>query len=106
MHAVSEIERLVWSFTPGGLFLPDTPNSLVERGHIEKGREVLRRVRGTPDVDVEFSSIMIANKAAQHTENPWRSIGRCASSVPALPLNLITLCGVLPCWSVEDVDPQ
>ncbi len=60
----------------GGIFLPDTPNSLVERGHIERGRAVLRRVRGTRDVDVEFSSILIANKAAQHTENPWRSIGR------------------------------
>ncbi|BDA50848.1 Sugar transport protein MST4 [Coccomyxa sp. Obi] len=60
----------------GGIFLPDTPNSLVERGHVERGREVLRRVRGTPDVDVEFASIMIANKAAQNTENPWRSIGR------------------------------
>ncbi|EIE26164.1 general substrate transporter [Coccomyxa subellipsoidea C-169] len=60
----------------GGIFLPDTPNSLVERGHIERGRAVLRRVRGTRDVDVEFSSILIANKATQHTENPWRSIGR------------------------------
>ena len=73
MHAVPPAEA---SPTTGGIFLPDTPNSLVERGHVEKGRAVLRRVRGTPDVDVEFQSILIATKAAQHTENPWRSIGR------------------------------
>ena len=30
----------------GGLILPDTPNSLIERGHMEKGRVVLQRVRG------------------------------------------------------------
>lgn len=45
---------------------------------MDRGRAVLRRVRGTPDVDEEFSSILIANKAAQHSENPWRSIGRWA----------------------------
>ena len=30
----------------GGLLLPETPNSLIERGHMEQGRAVLQRVRG------------------------------------------------------------
>ncbi len=33
----------------GGLVLPDTPNSLIERGHIEKGRKVCIAL---PPVDV------------------------------------------------------
>jgi len=29
----------------GALGLPDTPNSLIERGHMEKGRAMLERIR-------------------------------------------------------------
>ncbi|THU65181.1 hypothetical protein C4D60_Mb05t00970 [Musa balbisiana] len=32
--------------TLGSLLLPDTPNSLVERGHGEKARLMLRRIQG------------------------------------------------------------
>lgn len=32
----------------GGLFLPDSPNSLIERGQFEKGKQVLQRIRGHP----------------------------------------------------------
>ena len=64
----------------GGIFLPNTPNSLVERGNPEKAKEVLRRVRGTPDVDTEFQSIMVANKVMENMENPWRNIIRSACS--------------------------
>jgi hypothetical protein len=38
----------------GAIALPDTPNSLVLRGHKEAGRRVLQRIRGTQHVDVEF----------------------------------------------------
>ena len=57
---------------------------------MDRGRAVLRRVRGTPDVDEEFSSILIANKAAQHSENPWRSIGRWALLLQAQSICLIS----------------
>jgi hypothetical protein len=30
----------------GALCLPDTPNSLIERGKLERGEKVLQRVRG------------------------------------------------------------
>ena len=65
----------------GGIFLPNTPNSLVELGQPEKAKEVLRRVRGTPDVDTEFQSILIANKVMENMENPWRAIIRRACKI-------------------------
>ena len=61
----------------GGIFLSNTPNSLVELGQQRKAKSVLQRVRGTPDVDEEFDSIVYADKAVQHLENPWRNITRC-----------------------------
>ena len=62
----------------GGIFLPNTPNSLVELGRADAAKSVLQRVRGTKDVDEEFDSIIIADKAVRHLENPWRNIMRCA----------------------------
>lgn len=38
--------------TLGGIFLPETPNNLIERHKLERGKEVLQRLRGA-DVDVE-----------------------------------------------------
>lgn len=35
----------------GALWLPDSPNSLIERGRLEQGRAVLERIRGTHDVN-------------------------------------------------------
>ena len=43
--------------TLGGIFLPESPNSLVERGYEEKGRAVLEKLRGTREVDAEFDDI-------------------------------------------------
>jgi MFS family permease len=39
----------------GGLILPESPNSLVERGRLEQGRAVLARLRGTTDVEVGWA---------------------------------------------------
>ncbi|PKA48294.1 Sugar transport protein 7 [Apostasia shenzhenica] len=44
----------------GGLFLPDTPNSLVARGHHSSARAVLEKIRGTPAVDAEFRDMVDA----------------------------------------------
>lgn len=38
----------------GGWFVPDSPASLVERGHVEEGRAILEYIRGTKDVNAEF----------------------------------------------------
>ena len=44
----------------GSLLLPETPNSLIERGHRARGRAVLARLRGTESVDAEFEDICAA----------------------------------------------
>lgn len=49
----------------GGLLLPETPNSLVERGLREEAREVLIKIRGTPNVHAELEDIVTAVKASQ-----------------------------------------
>ena len=59
----------------GSIMLPDTPNSLVQRGQAEKAVKVLRRVRGVEDVHAEFDDI--TNAVAQSNAikvNPFRTI--------------------------------
>ena len=48
----------------GGLILPETPDSLVERGHHARGRRNLEAIRGTTDVDEEFADIQAASLVA------------------------------------------
>ncbi|OEL13632.1 Sugar transport protein 1 [Dichanthelium oligosanthes] len=58
----------------GSIFLPDTPNSLVARGKVEKARAMLRRIRGTDDVALEFDDLVAASEATEAIENPWRTL--------------------------------
>lgn len=60
--------------TLGGLFLPDTPNSLIERGRKEQGRRLLERVRGTPKVDAEYEDIVVASEQANRINNSFRNL--------------------------------
>ena len=46
----------------GGLFLPESPNSLIERGQFEAGRRVLQRIRGTKQVEEEYQTIVAAQQ--------------------------------------------
>ncbi|CAI5984010.1 unnamed protein product [Closterium sp. NIES-64] len=63
--------------TAGGLFLPDTPNSLVERGHATCGRQVLQRIRGIEvDVQEEFDEIQRACNASKTVKAPFFAIFR------------------------------
>ncbi|KAI7844484.1 hypothetical protein COHA_001943 [Chlorella ohadii] len=48
----------------GGILLPESPNSLIERGHHERGRRVLERLRGTTNVHSEYSDIQEASDLA------------------------------------------
>lgn len=56
--------------TLGGIFLPDTPNSLVQRGKVEEGRRVLVRIRGIEDVDEELDDIKAAVKQSESVCSP------------------------------------
>ena len=41
----------------GGLFLLETPNSLVERGHLDEGKRVLIKMRGTENVMISWKQV-------------------------------------------------
>lgn len=58
----------------GGLFLPETPNSLVEQGKLEEGRKVLERVRGTKNIEAEFQDLVEASEAAKAIKHPFRNL--------------------------------
>lgn len=60
--------------TIGSLFLPDTPNSLIERGHDEKARTMLCKIRGTDDVDGEYADLKAASEESKTVKHPWRNI--------------------------------
>uniref|UniRef100_A0A1D2A345 Major facilitator superfamily (MFS) profile domain-containing protein n=2 Tax=Auxenochlorella protothecoides TaxID=3075 RepID=A0A1D2A345_AUXPR len=48
----------------GSIVLPESPNSLVERGQVEKGRAVLQRLRGVEDVEAELEDMIEATEEA------------------------------------------
>eukprot|EP00897_Mesotaenium_endlicherianum_P004019 jgi/Mesen1/3645/ME000020S03175 len=60
--------------TIGGLILPETPNSLIERNKLEKGRHVLQKIRGTDNVQAEFDDILVASQRASQVKHPFMNI--------------------------------
>lgn len=60
--------------TVGSLLLPDTPNSMIERGDHDGARKKLQRVRGIDDVDEEFNDLVAASEASRKVEHPWRNL--------------------------------
>ncbi|WCJ26925.1 Sugar transport protein 1 [Euphorbia peplus] len=60
--------------TIGSVVLPDTANSMIERGDHEKAKAQLRRVRGVEDVDEEFDDLVIASDESKKVEHPWRNL--------------------------------
>lgn len=48
----------------GSMTLPDTPNSLVQRGRPEDGRRILQKIRGDDNVDVEVGGTWAAARVA------------------------------------------
>ncbi|URD80533.1 Sugar transporter [Musa troglodytarum] len=51
--------------TIGALILPDTPNSLIERGFDEEDNAMLRKIRGTDDIQAEYDDLVAANDEAK-----------------------------------------
>ncbi|EYU25295.1 hypothetical protein ABFS82_10G117600 [Erythranthe guttata] len=60
--------------TIGGILLPETPNSLIERGFQEKGKRVLEKIRGTTDIHAELQDIIDASELANSIKHPFRNI--------------------------------
>ncbi|XVE92940.1 hypothetical protein REPUB_Repub01dG0147100 [Reevesia pubescens] len=70
--ALAAVPAIVMTF--GSFVLPDTPNSILERGHPEKARQMLQKIRGTQHVDAEFQDLVDATEAAKKVDHPWRNI--------------------------------
>ncbi|XP_072970418.1 sugar transport protein MST6-like [Typha angustifolia] len=60
--------------TVGSLILPDTPNSLIERGHDEKAQTMLSKIRGTTDIRDEYDDLVAASEESKTVKHPWRNI--------------------------------
>ncbi|CAN6463388.1 unnamed protein product [Victoria cruziana] len=58
----------------GAAFLPETPNSLIERGQVDKAKTILQKIRGTADVDSELDDLVAASDASKQVENPWTNM--------------------------------
>lgn len=63
--------------TLGALFLPETPNSLIQRTQtFEKAKHMLQRIRGTSEVDAELDDLIKASDNSQVIQNPYKHILR------------------------------
>lgn len=60
--------------TLGAIFVPETPNSLIERGKFDQGKVVLKKIRGTNNIDEEYDDIVIASHQAQAIKDPFRNL--------------------------------
>lgn len=60
--------------TVGALFVVDTPNSLIERGHHEEGKAVLKKIRGIDNVEPEYLEIVEASRIAKAVKHPFRNL--------------------------------
>ncbi|KAL0331321.1 UNVERIFIED_CONTAM: Sugar transport protein 1 [Sesamum angustifolium] len=61
-------------FIAGALYLPDTPNSLIERGKQEEALKRLRNIRGIEDVEEEFNDLVAASIASKKIKHPWANL--------------------------------
>ncbi|KMZ58026.1 putative Sugar transporter [Zostera marina] len=60
--------------TIGSIFLPDTPNSLIDRGKADDARIMLRRIRGTEDIHEEYADLVAASEESRLVQHPWKNI--------------------------------
>ncbi|XP_050219263.1 sugar transport protein 13 [Mercurialis annua] len=60
--------------TVGALFVSETPNSLIERDRLEEGKAVLRRIRGTDNIEPEFLELVEASRAAKAVKHPFKNL--------------------------------
>ncbi|XP_016491712.1 sugar carrier protein C-like [Nicotiana tabacum] len=61
-------------FIVGSLCLPDTPNSLIERGNKEEAKRRLQIIRGIENVDEEFYDLVEASERSKEVKHPWSNI--------------------------------
>ncbi|KAG8381547.1 hypothetical protein BUALT_Bualt06G0133000 [Buddleja alternifolia] len=71
--AMAGVPAAVLAF--GALFLPETPNSLIQHceDH-EKAKKVLQKIRGTDDVQSELDDLIEASLASKAIKHPFRNL--------------------------------
>jgi MFS transporter, SP family, sugar:H+ symporter len=60
--------------TLGALVVDDTPTSLIERGRLEEGKAVLKKLCGTDNIESELKEIVEATHVAQQVRHPFREL--------------------------------
>ncbi|KAE8707506.1 Sugar transport protein 9 [Hibiscus syriacus] len=60
--------------TVGSLLLPDTPNSMIERGPTEEAKTKLKKIRGVDEVNEEFKDLVAASDASKLVDHPWTNL--------------------------------
>jgi MFS family permease len=58
----------------GSLVLPETPTSLIERGKEKEGHDTLKKIRGTDNVEAEYSEIVHACELGRKVKHPFRNL--------------------------------
>ncbi|XP_071707580.1 hexose carrier protein HEX6 [Rutidosis leptorrhynchoides] len=71
--AMAAVPALILTF--GALFLPETPNSLIHKDS-NKAKQMLRKIRGTDDIQPEFDDLVVANEISKTIKHPFRNILR------------------------------
>ncbi|RZC85366.1 hypothetical protein C5167_041546 [Papaver somniferum] len=66
----------------GSFVIPETPTSLIERGHVEKGKLTLQKIRRTQNVEEEYQSILTASRLSQETQSSFSKLMRPSSRPP------------------------
>ncbi|KAK6132218.1 hypothetical protein DH2020_034038 [Rehmannia glutinosa] len=65
------------ALTLGAIFLPETPNSLIQRSQKhEKAEKMLQKIRGTSDVQAELYDLIKARDNSKTIKNPYKNIVR------------------------------
>ncbi|KAH0979236.1 hypothetical protein GBA52_006413 [Prunus armeniaca] len=61
--------------TLGAFFLPETPNSLIQRStDHQRAKQMLQRIRGVDDVEAELDDLIKANNISKTIKHPFKKI--------------------------------
>ncbi|RWW83681.1 hypothetical protein BHE74_00007805 [Ensete ventricosum] len=73
--ALAAVPALLLSL--GAVFLPETPNSLIQQGgDVHNAKQLLQKIRGSTDVDQELEDLVAASNASRIVRRPLRTIVR------------------------------
>ncbi|KAM0952047.1 putative sugar transport protein STP/MST-like, plant [Dioscorea sansibarensis] len=72
----------------GSLLITETPTSLIERNEHEHGLRVLKKIRGTDNVNAEFEELVHASEIARQVKHPFKNLMK-RNSRPQLIIGIL-----------------